>query len=121
MTQAPLTRPGSHDDLGGALAAALPERMRDGVLAYRQVSVMFDVVGLGRWVVCTRFGTVSGETRIRGGRRPPPAHDHRPAGAVVALPGCGHLPQFEWPEATGAPIDEFLIRTAFHSHTGVTA
>ncbi|WP_225858445.1 hypothetical protein [Rhodococcus wratislaviensis] len=82
MTQAPRSRPGSHDDLGGALAAALPERMRDGVLAYRQVSVMFDVVGLGRWVVCTRFGTVSGETRIRGGRRPPPAHDHRPAGAV---------------------------------------
>ena len=39
----------------------------------------------------------------------------------MALPGCGHLPQFEWPEATGALIDEFLIRTAFHSRTGVTA
>ena len=30
----------------------------------------------------------------------------------VTLPDCGHLPQFEWPEATGALIDDFLIRTA---------
>jgi hypothetical protein len=77
--------------------------MRDGVLAYRQVSVMFDV--LVRWVVCT------GSARSAGRPGSGAADGHRrltttaPQMRSVALPGCGHLPQFEWPEATGALID----------------
>jgi pimeloyl-ACP methyl ester carboxylesterase len=39
----------------------------------------------------------------------------------VTLPDCGHLPQFEWPEATGALIDDFLTRTARHPRTAATA
>jgi len=46
--------------------------------------------------------------------------DTAPQVRSVVLPDCGHLPQFEWPEATAALIDDFLTRTACH-RTGATA
>ena len=85
VTQAPLTRPGRYDDPGGALAAALPERVRDGALAYRQVSVVFDVVGAGRWVVCTRFGAVGVDTTIPA--RPTATVTADPASVTALLAG----------------------------------
>nr|AFX59903.1 hydrolase [Rhodococcus wratislaviensis] len=82
-TQLPLQR--RDDDLGRALATALPERVRDGVLAHRPVSVVFDLVGLGRWVVRTRFGTVSVDTRIPA--RPTATITADPAAVVPLLAG----------------------------------
>jgi len=75
-TQLPLQR--CDDEVGRALAAALPPVVHDGVLAHRQVSVVFDLAGRGRWVVRTRFGTVSVDTRI-------PA---RPTATITADPAA---------------------------------
>ncbi|MFD7011489.1 alpha/beta fold hydrolase [Rhodococcus jostii] len=73
------------DAVGRALAAALPTAVHDGVLAYRQVSVVFDVVGRGRWVVRTRFGTVSVDTRIPA--RPTATITADPAAVTALLAG----------------------------------